>query len=89
MSGDHNQYQKPDKAFPHHLREDYKGMDLRDYFAAGALPLAMRWVKHNYEKQIGNAWMWNEEEYEDDSKAIAKVAYQIADAMMKVREERE
>lgn len=73
------------KAFPNLVGQ--LGMDLRDYFAAKAMPLAMRWVKHNYEKQLGTVWMWNEEAHEDDAKEIATVAYQIADAMMKAREE--
>jgi hypothetical protein len=51
------------KAFPNMTNE--KGMDLRDYFATHALPLAKHLLIPN---------------------DIAKRAYQIADAMMKVRE---
>jgi hypothetical protein len=72
------------KAFPNMTGE--KGMDLRDYFAAKAMPLAMKWVEHNYNEQLGKGWMWDEEEYENDAGEIAAVAYFIADAMMKARE---
>jgi len=72
------------KAFPNMTGE--KGMDLRDYFAAKAMPLAMQWLKHNYDREIGNTWMWNEEDYEDDPKEIAELAYKMADAMIKARE---
>lgn len=71
------------KAFPNVTTE--KGMDLRDYFAAKSLPLAMEWVKHNYDREVGGAWLWNEEEFEEDPKEIAAVAYKIADAMMEAR----
>lgn len=77
------------KAFPNkQLYGDAEGMDLRDYFAAKAMPLAMQWLKHNYDREIGNTWMWNEEDYEDDPKEIAELAYKMADAMIKVREGR-
>lgn len=71
------------KAFPNHRSE---GMELRDYFAAKSLPLAMEWVKHNYDREVGNTWMWNEAEYETDGLEIAICAYHIADAMMQARE---
>ena len=73
MSGDHNQYQKPDKAFPHRLREDYKGMDLRDYFAAKA----MDGLIHHFDFAT----------FRDDPLRVARWAYDAADAMMKAREE--
>ncbi len=77
------------KAFPNMTGE--KGMDLRDYFAAKAMPLAMKWVEHNYSQVLdGNDWMWDEkgdeEEDENDAGEIAAVAYLIADAMMAARE---
>lgn len=72
------------KAFPNHRSE---GMDLRDYFAAKAMPLAMKWVKHNYDTSLRtNDWMWDEEEHENDELEIAITAYKIADAMMEARE---
>lgn len=73
------------KAFP--STTGAVGMELRDYFAAAALPLAMKWVKRVYDKSLMNReWLWDEEEHEDDAQHIAEVAYQIADAMMKERE---
>jgi hypothetical protein len=72
------------KAFPQGELH-FGGMELRDYFAAKAMPLAMKWVKHNYNEQLGDGWMWDEEEYENDAKEIAGIAYHIADAMMKAR----
>lgn len=72
MSGDHNQYQKPDKAFPNMTGQT--GMQLKDYFAAKAMQgicagrdEAGVLVQHGYE--------W-----------IASESYKIADAMMKARE---
>ena len=68
--------------------DDSEGMDLRDYFAAKAMPLAMKWVGHNYSQVLcGRDWMWDEEEHENDAEEIAAVAYRIADAMMKAREQ--
>jgi hypothetical protein len=72
------------KAFPGNR---FEGMELRDYFAAKSLPLAMKWVKHNYDVSLkAENWMWNEEEYETDGLEIAICAYHIADAMMQARE---
>ena len=68
------------KAFPNHRSE---GMDLRDYFATAALPVAFNMVKEIhaiYHKE----YEWN---YEDDCENIADVAYCFADAMMKSRNE--
>jgi hypothetical protein len=74
------------KAFPGNR---FEGMELRDYFAANALPLAMKWVKHNYAVSLkAEDWMWDEEEYENDGLAIAITAYHIADAMMQAREQK-
>jgi hypothetical protein len=71
------------KAFPNDVHvTNEKGMDLRDYFAAKAMPLAMQWLKHNYDREIGNTWVWNEE----DAEEIADTAYMMADAMIKARE---
>lgn len=79
------------KAFPNphafNAESAQLGMNRRDYFAAKAMPLAMKWVEHNYSQVLnGNDWMWDEEEYENDAGEIAAVAYLIADAMMKARE---
>jgi hypothetical protein len=69
------------KAFPNVTNE--KGMDLRDYFATAALPVAFNMVKE------GHALYYKEYEwsYEDDCEDIADVAYCFADAMMKARAE--
>ena len=67
------------KAFPNVTNE--KGMDLRDYFAAKAMPLAMEWFKHNYDREIGNTWLWSAE----DAEEIAAIAYMMTDEMMKAR----
>lgn len=73
------------KAFP--SATGAVGMELRDYFAAKALPLAMKWVERTYDISLMHReWLWDEEEHEDDAQHIAEVAYQIADAMIKERE---
>lgn len=73
------------KAFP--SMTGAVGMELRDYFAAKALPLAMKWVERVYDTSLMNReWMWDEEEYEDDAQHIAEIAYKIADAMTRERE---
>jgi hypothetical protein len=74
------------KAFPNNRSE---GMELRDYFAAKALPLAMSWLERNYDRSIGTQWMWDEAKHENDALDIADISYHIADAMMKKREERD
>jgi len=51
---------------------DYRGMTLRDYFAAKALT--------NFRDQIGSQ---SDQEWFD---IVAKGAYRIADAMLKARE---
>ncbi|MEI6882623.1 MAG: hypothetical protein WCK82_14985 [Bacteroidota bacterium] len=58
-------------AFPNSHLSHIKGMALRDYFAAAALPMAIQEM--------------NEAESYDSSDA-AIVAYQYADAMMKARQ---
>ena len=69
------------KAFPNVTSE--KGMDLRDYFAAKAMPLALEWLKDNYHKrQLENTWLWSAE----DAEEIAAIAYMMADEMLKARE---
>ena len=53
------------------MNETLEGMTLRDYFAAKALPTAIREV---------------EEAETYDLAEVAAIAYQYADAMMKARE---
>jgi hypothetical protein len=69
------------KAFPNVTNQ--QGMDLRDYFATAALPVAFNMVKELhalYHKE----YEWS---YETDCGDIADVAYYFADAMMKARAE--
>ena len=45
--------------------------------------LAMEWLKHTYEKELGlDRWSWDAE----DAEEIAITAYIMADEMMKARE---
>jgi hypothetical protein len=71
------------KAFPQRVSTEYQyqvehGMDLRDYFAAKAMQGMMSDPDH----QLG-AW----DNYVDWHKNLTSQAYQIADAMMKAREQ--
>jgi hypothetical protein len=59
------------------------GMSLRDYFAAQALPTAVKINTLQYNKELGTEWFWDDEE---DAAFAASVAYQLADAMMKERQ---
>ena len=59
------------------------GMSLRDYFAAQALPTAVKLNTQQYDKELGKAWFWDDEE---DAEFAANVAYQLADAMLKERQ---
>ena len=59
------------------------GMSLRDYFAAQALPTAVKLNTQQYNRELGNEWFWDDEE---DAAFAASVAYQLADAMMKERQ---
>ena len=64
------------------LAENEHGMTLRDYFAAHSIQTAMSMVKHDFENE-GTFFNWNKNEREI---AVGR-AYQLADAMMKAREE--
>jgi len=55
----------------------YPGMTLRDYFAAAALPAALQQEATSDE---GRPCMY-------DEAAVARVAYRLADAMLKAREQ--
>jgi NADH dehydrogenase FAD-containing subunit len=59
-------------AFPHENFLSHRGMTLRDYFASKAMQ--GMFASGNLPKSVGN----------DE---VAQVAYQMADAMMKAREE--
>ena len=71
------------KAFPNMTNQ--QGMDLRDYFAAKALPVIFEMIAFNHKRNLGSdfEWSYDVEEFE----SMAYMAYGIADAMMKAREE--
>jgi hypothetical protein len=80
-------YMDNPSAFPVHAKYEEEtvlneGMTLRDYFAAKALPTAVKLNTQQYNRELGNAWFWDDEE---DAAFAANVAYQLADAMMKER----
>ena len=58
------------------------GMSLRDYFAAQALPTAVKLNTQQYNRELGKEWFWDDEE---DAAFAANVAYQLADAMLRER----
>ena len=58
------------------------GMSLRDYFASQALPTAVKLNTQQYNRELGEAWFWDDEE---DAAFAANVAYQLADAMLRER----
>ena len=67
-----------EKAFPNeHVIDRSSGMDLRDYFAAKALPVLYH-AQIQYSEFRGYPANWKE--------TIAKDAYAMADEMMRVRE---
>ena len=75
-------------AFPIHAKYDEEtifndGMTMLDYFAAKALPLAIQINKETNDSNIGeDAWSWDDE----DNEHIARVAFEIARAMLKERQ---
>ena len=75
-------------AFPIHAKFTEEtvfneGMTLRDYFAAKALPTAVKLNTQQYNRELGEAWFWDDEE---DAAFAANVAYQLADAMLRERQ---
>ena len=64
-----------------------EGMDLRDYFAAKAMPLAFK-VWENYHSSEENDDSYKTSNFQADKnyqELIANTAYQMADAMMEGR----
>ena len=57
------------------------GMELRDYFAAKAMPVAMKTLCQDWTKDDGDSWYWNGTEIE----MLAEKSYALADAMLKAR----
>ena len=80
------------KAFPYKSlsgQEWDNGMDLRDYFAAKAMPLAFK-VWENYHSSEENDDSYKTSNFQADKnyqELIANTAYQMADAMIKARNE--
>jgi hypothetical protein len=81
------------KAFPKTKADSFEqhqeGMDLRDYFAAKAMPLAFK-VWENYHQSDENDATYKTSNFQADGnylELIANTAYQMADAMMKARNE--
>ena len=67
-----------------------EGMDLRDYFAAKAMPLAFK-VWENYHSSEENDDSYKTSNFQADKnyqELIANTAYQMADAMIKARNEK-
>ena len=67
-----------------------RGMDLRDYFAAKAMPLAFK-VWENYHSSEENDDSYKTSNFQADKnyqELIANTAYQMADAMIKARNEK-
>ena len=63
------------------------GMDLRDYFATQAMPLAFK-VWENYHSSDENDATYKTSNFQADGnylQLIANTAYQMADAMMEAR----
>jgi hypothetical protein len=58
------------------------GMGLRDYFAAKAMPVAIKTLMHDYTRDDED-WSW--ESYIDND-MLAELSYEMADAMLKARE---
>lgn len=64
---------------------DYPGMDLRDYFAAKALQgMLGNPTSDDYEDEV-----LRRENYKEYCKSFAESAYEVADAMMEARGNRE
>lgn len=55
-----------------------EGMELRDWFAGMAMPVAMETLRQDFTKDDGNKWYWDSIEL----KLLAEQSYLLADAMM-------
>jgi hypothetical protein len=75
------------KAFPlsNMTGLNQQGMDLRDYFAAKCIPIVQRMIEHNHNRDFNGNFEWEYDE--EDFEVMAGMAYGIADAMMKARNE--
>jgi hypothetical protein len=57
------------------------GMDLRDYFAAQAIPIAFQMLNKEFNLLEEGAWTWHEQDF----RTLSERAYRMADAMMDTR----
>ena len=67
--------------------EEFLGMDLRDYFAAKALPMAYKHYKTWFKEEKGDDYftIGGSNEGEVNCEMIAEWSYNLADAMIKAR----
>ena len=56
-------------------------INIRDYFAAKAMPVAMETLGQDWTKDDGDSWYWNSTEIE----MLAEKSYRLADEMLKAR----
>ena len=61
--------------------EPFKGMTLRDYFAAQAIPIAFQMLNKEFNLLEEGAWTWHEQDF----RTLSERAYRMADAMMDTR----
>ena len=61
------------------------GMSLRDYFAAKAMPVALKTLMHDYTRDDKH-WSWEDH---IDNEMLADLSYRMADAMLVARESTE
>ena len=57
------------------------GMDLRDYFAAQAIPITFQMLNKEFNLLEEGAWTWHEQDF----RTLSERAYRMADAMMDTR----
>jgi hypothetical protein len=74
------------RAFPSVLVRDSKGMLLRDYFASG---IASGYVRFMGCDPDARGQICDLQNADNNAEAIARSAYKIADAMLRVREEKQ
>ena len=74
------------RAFPSVLVRDSKGMLLRDYFAAG---IASGYVRFMGCDPDAKGQICDIQNADNNAEAIARSSYKIADAMLRVREEKQ
>lgn len=73
---------EPHLAFPN---KQSTGMTLRDYFAAQAMPIALKILMHDYTRDDKN-WFWKQYV---DNEMLTELAYGLADQMLETRQKDE